>query len=491
MIESTAFSETLFGSESELEALAARGGHDEATVLDLFRRLRAAREGNGAVRGGDPTSLRDHLVMVHSPLVEHCARNFKASGEPLDDLVQEGYVGLIKAVDRFDPDKGNKFSTYACHLITGEIRHYLRDLGRIIHEPGWHFELRGRITKAADALVQQTGHAPTPEELSDHLGVKVETVREVLGRAQTLHVDSLDGPSGGEEGGDSYSVLDRYDARGGLNVGGPARGDEGPIEDSMFLEDALPQLKALEQQAVTLFFFDELNKSEVARRLDISVNYAAYLIKRGTDALRRILEANEPVPGAQLAASAWAQQQVRAAYLLEISKNSGGADRRRTFRPRPPLGAAGKSSVSSLTQFSGWLDEEVARVGRYGGEFSVCWLQIRNWASLTAELNDAQKRAAAASAAVLVRHLSRAIDKVGAFQSPDPPGLHFLILMPSTGAQGQALVTRLRESFAKAELPAIAAPLHTRLAYATCPKDGRVSEEIFELLGAKLRAESS
>ena len=486
MLETNAFSDDLFGSQAELDSIAARGGHDETTVTDLFHRLRAAREGQAnSVRGGDPISLRDHLVMVHAPLVEHCARNFKASGEPLDDLVQEGYVGLIKAVDRFDPDKGNKFSTYACHLITGEIRHYLRDLGRIIHEPGWHFELRGRITKASDTLVQQTGRAPSPEEVAAHLNVKVETVREVLSRAQTLHVDSLDMPSN-DGNGEDYSILDRYDAR-GASPGGLTRGDEGHVEDSMFLEDALPQLKALEQQAVTLFFFEELSKSEVARRLDISVNYAAYLIKRGTDALRRILEANEPVPGAQLAASAWAQQQVRAAYLLDLTKDSGQTDARRTFRPQSRVAAASKGTVSSLTQFSGWMDEEVARVGRYGGEFSVCWLQIRNWLSITAELNDAQKRSAAASAAVLVRRLSRGIDKVAALQSPDPPGLHFLVLMPSTGIEGKALVKRLSEAFAKPDLPAVSAALHTRIAYATCPKDGRISEEIFELLGTKLR----
>lgn len=486
MLESNALSDDMFGSQAELDSLSARNGHDEATTLDLFRRLRAAREGkSSAVRGGDPTSLRDHLVMIHSTLVEHCARNFKASGEPLDDLVQEGYVGLIKAVDRFDPDKGNKFSTYACHLITGEIRHYLRDLGRIIHEPGWHFELRQRITKASDSLVQQTGHSPTPEEVAAHLNLKVETVREVLSRAQTLHVDSLDMPSNGDEGNDVYSILDRYDAQGGT-----AHGDETQVEDSLFLEDALPQLKALEQQAVTLFFFDELSKSEIARRLDISVNYAAYLIKRGTEALRRILEANEPVPGAQLAASAWAQQQVRAAYLLELAKTSGKTDARRTFRPKSRVHEVSKSSVSSLTQFSGWLDEEVARIGRYGGEFSVCWLQIRNWFSLTAELNDAQKRAAAANAAVLVRRLSRGIDKVAALQSQDPAGLHFLVLMPSTGKEGRALVKRLSEAFTKPDLPAIAAPVHTRLAYVTCPKDARVSEEIFEFLGAILRGEN-
>ena len=487
-VPTPSFADDIFGSQAELDALAAGGGHDEATVLNLFRRLRDARAGDSnAVRGGNPTSLRDHLVMVHAPLVEHCARNFKASGEPLDDLVQEGYVGLIKAVDRFDPDKQIKFSTYACHLIAGEIRHYLRDLGRIIHEPGWHFELRGRITKTADMLVQQTGHAPTPEEIANHLNVKVETVREVLERAQTLRVDSLDEPSSYDDDSGASALLERFDA----GEGTPARGAEGRIEDSMFLEDALPQLKALEQQALTMFFFDELSKSEIARRLGISVNYSAYLIRRGTEALRRILETTEPIPGAQLASSAWAQQQVRATYLLELAKNAGQTDERRTFRPPGKIAAAGKNTIASLTQFSSWLDDEVARVGRYGGEFSVCWLQIRNWFSLTKNLSDAEKRVAAASAAVLVRRLCRGIDKVSALQSHDPPGLHFLVMMPTTGVAGKALVKRLGEGFLKPELPAITAALHTRIAFATCPADARISEEIFEFLGEQLRLQEA
>ena len=482
---SSTFTDDLFGSQAELDSLAARGGHDESTVLALFRRLREARAGErNTVRGGNPTSLRDHLVMVHAPLVEHCARNFKASGEPLDDLVQEGYVGLIKAVDRFDPDKQIKFSTYACHLITGEIRHYLRDLGRLIHEPGWHFELRQRITKTADALVQQTGGAPTPEQIAVHLGVKVETVREVLDRAQTLRVDSLDEPAASDDG-EASALLERFDAHADTH----RRGDEGRVEDSMFLEEAMPQLKALEQQALTMFFFDELSKSEIARRLGISVNYAAYLIRRGTESLRRILETTEPIPGAQLAASAWAQQQVRATYLLELAKNAGQTDERRTFRPPGKMVGAAKNTISSLTQFSGWLDDEVARVGRYGGEFSVCWLQIRNWFSLTKNLSDAEKRTAAAGAAVLMRRLCRGIDKVAALQSHDPPGLHFLVLMPTTGVAGKALVKRLGEGFLKPDLPAITAALHTRIAFATCPGDARLSEELFEFLGEQLRLE--
>jgi RNA polymerase sigma factor (sigma-70 family) len=467
----------LFASEFEISQLAERGGHDDETVARLFRRLRGAREG---LRGGDVSSLRDHLVLVHAPLVEHCARGFVASGEPLDDLIQEGYVGLIKAVDRFDPDKGIKFSTYSCHLISGEIRHYLRDLGRLIHEPGWHFELRGRINRATDSLTQSNGRAPSVEEIAGHLSVKPETVREVQERSSTLYVDSLEAKTEESQGEGRVDFLERFQGA------ASSASDEGRIEDQMFLEMALPQLRELEQQALTLFFFDELSKSDIARKLGISVNYVSYLVKRGTEALKRILEASEPIPGALGAQTSQAQQQARAAYLLGLVRGAAQNDERRTFTPKTSVPVLSKPGVASLSQFSGWLDDEVARVGRYGGEFSLCWLAIKNWTSATQDLSATQKRQAAGAAATLARRLTRGVDKVAALQSSDPSGFHFLCLMPATGEAGRALEKRWVAAFGKPDLPGIAAPLHLRSAYAMCPADGRLSEELFEFLGKQL-----
>ncbi len=457
--------------------LAERGGHDEETVLRLFRRLRGARDG---LRGGDASSLRDHLVLVHASLVEHCARGFLASGEPLDDLIQEGYVGLIKAVDRFDPDKGIKFSTYSCHLISGEVRHYLRDLGRLIHEPGWHFELRGRINRATDSLTQSNGRAPSVEEVAGHLSVKPETVREVQERSSTLYVDSLEAKAEEFTGEGRVDFLERFQSE------STSAADEGRIEDQMFLEMALPQLRELEQQALTLFFFDELSKSDIARKLGISVNYVSYLVKRGTEALKRILEASEPIPGALGAQTSQAQQQARAAYLLGLVRGAAQTDGQRTFKPKTSVPVLSKPGVASLSQFSGWLDDEVARVGRYGGEFSLCWLSIKNWTSATQDLSAGQKRQAAGAAATLTRRLARGIDKVAALQSSDPAGFHFLVLMPATGEAGRALEKRLLGAFQKPDLPGVVAPLHLRSAFAMCPTNGRLSEELFEFLGQQL-----
>ena len=466
------------GTEAELAGISARGGHSEADTLRLFRRLRGPQD---ALRGGDTVALRDHLVMTHASLVEHCARGFLASGEPLEDLVQEGYVGLIKAVDRFDPEKGIKFSTYSCHLIAGEIRHYLRDLGRLIHEPGWHFELRQKIARAGELISQKMDRPATPDEIADHLSVKIETVREVMARSQTLHVDSLDAKADGKEG-DGLSILDRHEAQ----KGGVRHGDENRIDDQMFLELALPQLKELEQQAVTLFFFEELSKTEIARRLEISVNYASYLIKRGTENLRRILEANPATPTGHSATAQLSQQQVRAAYLLELAKGAAQTDERRTFKPKARVAALSKPGVASLSQFAGWIDEESERAGRYGGEFSALWCQIENWPELVKPLGAGEKKAAMAVAAALVRKQCRTVDKVAAMQSADPPGLHFLVLLPATGIPGQRLGNRLLSGFQSLEIPLVPQKMKVKVAYATFPSDGKSTDELFAFLGQKL-----
>ncbi len=470
--------DSALGDDLELASVAERGGHNEAATLQLFRRLRGPQ---GALRGGDQTALRDHLVMTHAPLVEHCARGFLASGEPLEDLVQEGYVGLIKAVDRFDPDKGIKFSTYSCHLIAGEIRHYLRDLGRLIHEPGWHFELRQKIARAGEVISGRLDRPAAPEEIAAHLSVKVETVREVMQRAQTLHVDSLDAKIEGEEG-DGLSILDRHEAE----KGGQRHGDEARIDDQMFLEGALPQLKELEQQAVTLFFFEELSKTEIARRMEISVNYVSYLVKRGTENLRRILEATQPVGAGHGAQSELSQATARAAYLLELARGAAQTDARRGFKPKARVPALSKPGVASLAQFAGWMDEESGRASRYGGEFSALWCQISNWAELTNGLSAGERKIAAAAVAALVRLECRDADKVAALQSADPAGLHCLVLLPATGAPGMGLGARLIKGFETLEIPLVNEKLSVKIAYATFPGDGKSTDELFGALGKQL-----
>lgn len=463
----------------------------------LFRRLRGPIEG---IRNYDRDALRDHLVLLHAPLVEYCARNFMASGEPLEDLVQEGYIGLVKAVDRFDPDKGIKFSTYACHLITGEVRHYLRDLGRLIHEPGWHSELRQRITRTTEKLTVELDRTPLPEEIAETLNIKVDSVREVLKNAQTLAVESLEDKRRDDEDSSDWSE----------QFSDEDESHEARVDDQMVLGAALPQLKDLEKRAVTLFFFGEMSKTEIAREMNISINYAAYLVKRGLENLRQIIELSEVAPMAanSSAAAPWAQQRARAAYLLELAKGPGegtaetgdereaaesGAPKkeRRTRGKIKPVPALSRKRVASLAEFAALLDEEVQRAARYDHEFGLLWLQITNWADATAELGE--NGAAKVSSAVqkLARRSCRAVDKLAVAPPGAIPGLNLFLLLPHSGPAGEKVGQRWREICSPEAIypdaPELLGELQLKNSFALFPRDGRSADELFSHLGEQMK----
>src|SRR5690348_1428150 len=137
----------------------------------LFAQLAAAY--SSAI---DRARARGELVELHLPLVEHCARRFLNRGEPLEDLVQVGTIGLIKAVDRFDPERGVEFSTYAVPTILGEIKRHFRDKGWAVRVPRRLQELRLALTTATAELSQQHGRSPTVHELAEKLAISEEEV---------------------------------------------------------------------------------------------------------------------------------------------------------------------------------------------------------------------------------------------------------------------------------------------------------------------------
>ncbi len=453
-------------------------GRDEANVAHLFGRLRGPAQ---EVRGGDSLSLRDHLVMLHTPLVEHCARNFTASGEPLEDLLQEGYVGLIKAVDRFDPVKGVRFSTYACHLISGEIRHYLRDLGKMIHEPGWHSELRQRIARTSDQLTQQLGRAPRAEDIAEALNVRAATVRDVLKNSQTLSVDSLDAERNDHEENDLLSRTGESSAPRALAP---------QVEDRVLLGAALPQLRDLEKRAIQMFFFEERSKTEVAGELGISVNYAAYLIKQGTLHLREIIE--DP----QFEEDVTSPAQARTIYLLSLlRKKAPGEDEAKTVggkkRKNPLARPAARETLKDLSSFVTIIDDEVMRAARYHLETSLVWIQVANWPRLSARWT-AQESAQSVS---YLAHIARETLRSGDRLLPLPPGLwtelNFLMVLPHTGEAGHLVQERLEQALggdftSDAPPRLLKAKLNVQSAIAILPEHGPNTDALFAHIGAQL-----
>src|SRR6188472_4596192 len=147
------------------------------------------------------TAARDELVHLHLPLVEHCARRFRNRGEPFEDLVQVGTIGLIKSIDRFESDRGVEFSTYATPTIIGEIKRYFRDKGWAIRVPRRLQELRMQIGATSAELTQSLGRSPTARELAEAIGCSVEEVLEGIESSNAYSTLSLDASDDTDEGG--------------------------------------------------------------------------------------------------------------------------------------------------------------------------------------------------------------------------------------------------------------------------------------------------
>ncbi|PZN07212.1 sigma-70 family RNA polymerase sigma factor [Thermaerobacter composti] len=232
-------------------------------------------------RQGD-AEARERLVALHMPLVRHVARRFAGLGHDLDDLVQAGTVGLLQAIDGFDPDRGYQFSTYAVPAILGEIRRWLR-----ANDPaGLTRAMRARVTairRAAEAMEQELGHRPTAAAVAARLGCDVADVAFALEAAQGPL--SLDEPLG----------ADPDAAARGQRLAAPAEPDWG---DRVAVRAALAQLPPRLRTVLTLRFFRDLTQAEVAAALGISQPQVSRLEKAGLAHLRRLLAAGEDVGAA-------------------------------------------------------------------------------------------------------------------------------------------------------------------------------------------------
>lgn len=226
-------------------------------------------------RSRDP-KLREELINDYRQLAEHIARQFLATGEPLEDLIQVALIGLIKAVDGYDPDRGTEFTTFAWYHIRGEVSHYLRDQGKIITEPGWVQEARIKVERARNVMRQKLKREPTTEELIEETRLKADVVKRVLEAEQIIHVSSLDEVSEGDE--EMVTELDRL-----------VKEERIDIEQRYLIRRAVEKLPELQQKVIELLFWEDLSQREVARMLGISVTYVSYLFKQARTNLRRLL----------------------------------------------------------------------------------------------------------------------------------------------------------------------------------------------------------
>jgi len=224
---------------------------------------------------------RDDLVRLHLPLVEHCARRFRNRGEPYEDLVQVGTIGLIKSVDRFDLERGVEFSTYATPTVIGEIKRHFRDKGWAIRVPRRLQELRMQISATTGELTQSLGRSPTASEIARAIGCTVEEVVEGIESGNAYATLSLDAGGGDPDGDEGPSMLDA------LGVD-----DEGleHVEVRESLKPLLEQLPQRERTIIVLRFFRGMTQSQIAAEIGVSQMHVSRLLNRTLEQLRTSME---------------------------------------------------------------------------------------------------------------------------------------------------------------------------------------------------------
>ncbi|MBI2298079.1 MAG: sigma-70 family RNA polymerase sigma factor [Armatimonadetes bacterium] len=232
-------------------------------------------------------ATRDEIVLACMDLVEHVAHRYRFAGEPVEDITQEGYIGLINAVELFDLHRGVKFTTYAAHAVQGAIQHYLRDKGKLIREPGWLHDLNQKINKAVAALHQRLGREPTVPEIAAELNLPAQQIAEAVRSRDVFRVSSLEQPMG-EDGDPGPHLAEREAPLSPL--GGQ---EEFPIDDRLALEDALTTLREVERQVVHDFFFLGLSKTEIARKMSYSISHVSHILRRALKELKNHLLTEE------------------------------------------------------------------------------------------------------------------------------------------------------------------------------------------------------
>ena len=237
----------------------------------------------------DPTpAVREELVARFMPLARRLASRYSGGAEPFDDLVQVASVGLVKAIDRFEPDRGTAFSTFAVPTILGELKRHFRDRGWSIHVPR---EVQERILKVEKALAElpaRLGRAATVDDIAEKLGVTPEQVLEAMHASQGHHAVSLDASPAMGDGEEHAPLRER--------IGGQDIGFE-TVEYGAAIEGALSEISQRDREILHLRFVEDMTQSEIAKRVGVSQMHVSRILRSTLETLRRAVDDGEE-PGA-------------------------------------------------------------------------------------------------------------------------------------------------------------------------------------------------
>ncbi|MEU3184281.1 RNA polymerase sigma factor SigF [Streptomyces sp. NPDC006923] len=257
---------------AEVGALDAR-----ALSKTLFARLETLEEGTHAY-----AYVRNTLVELNLALVKFAASRFRTRSEPMEDIVQVGTIGLIKAIDRFELSRGVEFPTFAMPTIVGEIKRFFRDTSWAVRVPRRLQELRLDLAKAGDELAQRLDRSPTVGELAQRLGITAEEVVEGMAASNAYTASSLDAQSTDDES--EGALADR--------IGYEDHGLEG-VEYIESLKPLIASLPARDRKILSLRFVANMTQSEIGEELGLSQMHVSRLLSRTLTRLRKALTVEE------------------------------------------------------------------------------------------------------------------------------------------------------------------------------------------------------
>jgi RNA polymerase sigma-B factor len=220
---------------------------------------------------------RQELCDRFLPLACKLASRYRGAREPLEDLVQVASVGLLGAIDRFDPDRGVSFPSFAVPTILGELKRYFRDTGWSLHVPRGAQELALRVDRASREIAARSGRSPRIQELADHLAIGLEDVLIGLDAGTAHHAASLDAPLPGPVADEPQSLLD--------SLGRPEDG-YGLVETTASLAEAINRLPYAERRAFRLRMEGGMKQIEIAQQLGCSQMQVSRLLRRAAARLR-------------------------------------------------------------------------------------------------------------------------------------------------------------------------------------------------------------
>ena len=254
------------------------------TAFARFAELRVHPEldsGRNGLGESEYERLRNELVVAHLNLVRYLGVKFANRGEPLDDLLQVGTVGLLKAIDRFDLERGVEFTTYATPTIVGEIKRHFRDKGWAVKVPRRLQELNLAVNRAIEKLTVKLGHSPTVSELAAHLGASEEDVLEAQELGQAYNLLSLDTELNGDGDKKSQTLADYV---------GQNDSELELLEDRANLERGFEILSGRERVILYLRFYESVSQTEIAKRLSVSQMHVSRLQQKALEKLRNFLQ---------------------------------------------------------------------------------------------------------------------------------------------------------------------------------------------------------